>query len=399
MINPSRELLNIESLGFEFETCNIVSVQKQNNDYIPQDYYYVIPIKVNGTNVTLTNDVIDDEIGKGEDKTLPLYKNGNIIGNIKRPKNAEHAELHITFPKIVASENCINEYLKKSASVFTKLFDNKHGETLELQVSEGKKKFIGIVHIENDKEDHIEVYNKKECALLMKNNIAFKDAVWVPQMTFGIKLSNVIETIEFLSRNTSYHEILVDEINKNKNLLDSIDSYYKELHSWLVLASLILRAEDENHHSEKTRVHFVPRHYFWEFFPFSGDTKLFEWSKNKTSSIARLINTTFLFSNRKPLVYQSKLHQLIQNFNPVHEDIIEYNDFDLNNIKEEIERTSNILSSKIHINNTKKYGIKKLFIDTKKYQLIEAGVNPTILIEYRGFLHHFPDSVISFNNS
>jgi len=403
MFRSGDKLKKILSLGFEFETMDMISVEKDGYDYTPQNYYYVIPIDVDGTHVKLTNDVIDKEIGKGKAEVQPLYKNGNYFGNLTRPMNAEHTELHITFPIITKSENCISEYLERSKETFHKLFHYNEEDILQIKINQQHRNIVKILELVTSEEDHIDVFTRKQCGLFMKNNVLFENACWVPQMTFGLRLSNVAEVCEFLCRGTPFHSLFIEHNKMVKELLEDLDIFSEQLHGWFMLVSFIFRNIDENYYGEKTHITFVPRHYFWEIYPFGEyDSTIldhFSSEEKRDTPIGKLIINIFRFRERQSLVYRSKKHQICQNRNVIFTDIIDYDETKELEILQCIRESANIINSNDEDITHDNFGIKYLFVDTKKYQIIEPTVicgDPIILIEYRGFLHHFNHSVIMF---
>lgn len=400
------ELTHIQSLGFEFETMDMISVQKEGYDYTPQDYYYVIPIDVDGTHVKLTNDVIDKEIGKGKMETRMLYKNGIYFGNLSKPVNAEHTELHITFPTITRSDNCVSEYLQTVSKIFHKLFHYKEDEILQIKINQQHRNIVKILELVSSEEDHIDVFAKKQCGLFMKNGVMFENACWVPQMTFGVKLSSVVEVCEFLSRDTYFHSLFMEHNQKIKETLEGLDIFSRELHGWFLLVSFVFANMDEHYCGEKSHISFVPRHYFWEFYPFGEyDSTILEYfstDEMKSTAMGKLVVNIFKFRERQSLVYHTRKHQICQNRNVVFTDIIDYDTSKEDEIAQCIRETPNVIGSNDEDTFEHNFGIRYVSVDTKKYQIIEPTCisgNPVILIEYRGFLHHFPNSYVQFSTN
>lgn len=362
----------ILSIGFEFETMQMMSLIREQIFYT-QCYYYIIDLK--NDHIKITNDVIDKEIGKGDDRVCKMFKDDQEYSKIKLPKNKEHTELHITFHEITSSNNSIENYLRIAIKKFISLFNNAESES---------------VVITNRNYNLYKI--TKRSSVLMINNVNIYNANWVPQMTFSIKLEDLIDVCSFLCKNLS-------NIAWNKAIQDS-ESFMKELDSnsiflknWLVITFYILNNCDSNYKCEKTEVLFVPRHYFWEFYPFdeSYDERIINISEN--SLINKLIRNIYKFRMRRSLVYHPLKNRIVQNYNPILEDIIETNDND-EIIKSELEKCSYEITQFKEECDPCVYNTKRIYIDTKKYEM----PNSNILIEFRGFLHYFNDMTLNFSN-
>lgn len=403
MIRSDDNFRKIYSVGFEFETSQMLSVLNIKDKFITQDYFYVIPKDIDDCHIKLTNDVIDEEIGKHKCSFGDVYttkKEGyKYLTKIKMPMNAEHTELHLTYYDIKRSNDFINEYILKSKEILYSLFNNKSTKYLIEHFKDDVKITNLMSYIEfKDMEC------PKKCGVFIMNKINIENCKFVPQMTFSVELKDLLDVCNSLVIDTVCYSYWNYSVNNAKDLMKKLKIKSDRLLGFLSLAYFILDNSDENYKCKKTELCFIARHYFWEFYPYSEeyDSVLKSFVINDNSKISILIRNIFKFSQRKTLKYVNVFNRIVQNFNPLLEDIMEYDEIHEKDILNDISN----LDFKVDMFEKEiypcKYDTKSIFVDTKKYQLIKRKIEneekELILIEFRGFLHYFKDNYISLDS-
>lgn len=306
----------ITSIGFELETNDMISLLKLNDTkYRELRYHEVIDIS---DVMTLTNDSSDFI-----ETHNVIYHNDRI--KIKITSEDEHTEFHMTFKQIKPSSNIIIEKFKESSEIIQRWFNHASCE------------YVGERCLYNG-------------VLFCNPNKTISNAKFVTQMTFGVKLENLIQVCDYILRNQMVYFIWQNRMSEIEVFITLCNISSDKLKNWIRIAYYCLEDTNSLMQIDKLCLSFIPRHFFYEFFPHDCvNPSFYEY-------ISYYLHSKF--------TKYRKIAQLINSCRKLKGINIDYTNTRINDVKQK-----------------DMIGKQKLEIKSFKYKF--DGEN--VLIEYRGF--------------
>lgn len=267
-IESNDVLKNILSIGFEFETVDIIPLKISDNN---SDTNTIILSNLRSTNDEIRDKlltIIDDfEVITTKDHGAPYnrinfdaYLSFNDLNNTKylmKKGQYGHTEFHFTFTNLNYDDNIIYNYICLCCNYINKIFKNKQEvlfepipETLDLSNYDKKNEIIKFLKEKQTKICNFFNYENLYFLNYKDPNTKFyfnDDVKWIIQTTIGITLNNVISVLNYLSLGSDRkifwdNAVEIAELNIIKfkeylteNNIDIDENYINLLLNWTTL--------------------------------------------------------------------------------------------------------------------------------------------------------------------